>query len=220
MKKAIIFGTGDFGQIVHFYLKNDSNYEVIAFTANQSYINADKLLGLPILPFENIESVFPPSKFEMFIAVPYSKMNKVREKIFNEAKEKGYKLLTYINSKAIVCADIEIGENCFVLENNVIQPFVKIGDNVILWSGNHIGHHSRIDNNCFVASHVVISGKVRIEKNCFIGVNATVRDGITIKKECIIGAGTVILDNTKEKQVYTTSSTKLLDITSDKIKNL
>ena len=125
MKKAIIFGTGDFGHIVHFYLKNDSNYEVIAFTANQSYINADKLLGLPILPFENIESIFPPSKFEMFIAVPYSKMNKVREKIFNEAKEKGYKLLTYINSKAIVCADIEIGENCFVLENNVIQPFCK-----------------------------------------------------------------------------------------------
>jgi len=220
LKKAIIFGTGDFGKVVYFYLKNDSSYKIEAFTATSDMILEEKLFGLPIIPFENIEERYSPKEYQMFIAVPYTKMNKIREKFFLKAKEKGYSLLSYVNSKATVWSDLNIGENCFVLENNVIQPYVEIGNNVILWSGNHIGHHSKIKDNCFIASQVVISGKVTIEQNCFLGVNSTIRDGITINKECVIGAGAVILNDTKDKQVYNTTSTKLLDLTSDKLKHL
>jgi len=220
MKKVVIFGMGDLGKVVYFYLKNDSNNEVIAFTANEWAIKEKELFNLPVVPFEKIESVYPPSDYDMFIAVPYTKMNKIRERIFYEAKEKGYNFLTYINSKATTWGKIDVGENCFILENNVIQPFVKIGNNVIIWSGNHIGHHSIIGDHCFIASHVVISGKVTIEPNCFLGVNSTIRDGITIARECVVGAGSVILKNTKEREVYTSSSTEKLSITSDKLKSL
>ncbi len=220
MKKVVIFGMGDLGKVVYFYLKNDSNNEVIAFTANEWAIKEKELFNLPVVPFEKIESVYPPSDYDMFIAVPYTKMNKIRERIFYEAKEKGYNFLTYINSKATTWGKIDVGENCFILENNVIQPFVKIGNNVIIWSGNHIGHHSIIGDHCFIASHVVISGKVTIEPNCFLGVNSTIRDGITIARECVVGAGSVILNNTKEREVYTSSSTEKLSITSDKLKSL
>jgi len=217
---VIIFGTGDFGKVVHYYLKNDSQYEIEAFSATDDMILEKKLFDLPVIPFENIEQEYSPEEYQMFIAIPYTKMNKVREKFYFQAKKKGFNLISYVNSKATVWSDLNIGENCFILENNVIQPYVEIGNNVILWSGNHIGHHSIIKDNCFIAPHVVVSGKVTIEKNCFIGVNATIRDGITINQECVIGAGAIILNNTKDKQVYTTTSTKLLDVTSDKLKHL
>lgn len=220
MKKVIIFGTGDFGKVVHFYLTRDSPYEIVAFTANQWAIKEKEIFGLPVVPFENIESVYPSSEFQMFVAVGYLKMNKVRAQICSEAKEKGYDLLTYVNSKVTKWGELDIGENCFIFENVVIQPFVKIGNDVIMWSGNHIGHHSTIGDHCFITSHVVVSGNVKIGPYCFLGVNSTIRDGINIAPECVIGAGSLILEDTQEKGVYTSEKAKMLPITSDMLKHL
>lgn len=220
MKKIVIFGTGNFAKVVHFYLTNDSHHKVAAFTANNWTIKDNQLFGLPIIPFENVESIYPPSKFSMFIAVGYLKMNKTRAEICNQAKEKGYELITYVNSKATTWGDLTIGGNSFIFENNVIQPYVKIGDDVIIWSGNHIGHHTTIGDHCFISSHVVISGNVIIGPYCFFGVNSTIRDGIKIAPECVIGAGTIIMQNTKKREIYSVRRTKPRRLTSDKLKHL
>jgi sugar O-acyltransferase (sialic acid O-acetyltransferase NeuD family) len=162
MKKVVIFGTGAFAEVAYFYFKNDSQFEIVAFTENKEFMKKEKLYDLPIIPFEEIENIYPPSQYQLFIAVVYTKTNKIRERIFNEAKSKKYTLMSYVNSKAIIWGEIDMGENCFILENVVIQPFVKIGNNVIMWSGNHIGHHSIIGDHCFITSHVVVSGNVQI----------------------------------------------------------
>lgn len=219
-KEIIIFGPGDFGQVAYFYFVNDSKYKVVGFTAHRDKINNNELFNLPIIPFEEIEKKYPPEKYSMFIAIPYTNLNQTRAKIFDEVKGKGYELISYVNSKAIIWKDIDMGENCFILENNVIQPYVTIGNDVIMWSGNHIGHHTVIKDHCFIASHVVISGKVIIEPYCFLGVNATIRDGIHIAKSNVIGAGAVILKDTKENEIYSTDATKLLKIKSGDLKGI
>lgn len=214
MKKVVIFGTGYFGKLVNLYLTKDSSYEVVGFTINQEYILDKTFRGKSVVAFEEIERLYPPDKYAMFVAIGYKRVNKSRAEIYNLCKGKGYELITYINSKAILWGENEIGDNCFIFENNVIQPFVKIGNDVILWSGNHIGHDSTIDDHCFIASHAVISGNVTIGPYCFIGVNATIRDGIKVAPECVIGAGAVILKDTVDKGVYAERDTKALGIMS------
>ncbi len=98
----------------------------------------------------------------MFVAVGYKQLNRVRAEVYRAAKKKNYRLATYVSSKAVYFGDVNCGDNCFILEANVIQPFVTIGNNVILWSGNHIGHDVVIEDHCFVSSHVVLSGHVRV----------------------------------------------------------
>ena len=117
-EKIIIFGTSAFAQVAYVYFMKDSPYEVIAFTVHSKHIKEKELFGLPVIPFEDVESVYPPDKYKMFIAVGYRNLNKLRAKIYYEAKEKGYELVTYINSKAIYWDEIEIGDNCFIFENN------------------------------------------------------------------------------------------------------
>ncbi len=202
MKKVIIFGTGDIGQLAHFYLTHDSPYEIVAFTANEEFIKEKDLFGLPIIPFETIEKSRPPDDFDMFVALSYSKLNKVRAEKYHEAKDKGYKLISYVCSRSVYWGDTEIGDNCFIFENQTIQPFVKIGNNVTMWSGNHIGHSAVIGDHCFITSHVVISGHVTIGPYSFLGVNCTLRDGITIAPECVIGAGATVVKDTIPKGVY------------------
>lgn len=200
-KKAILFGTSGQAEVMDYLLTHDSEYEVVAFTSTKDFIKDDKIYGRPLVPFENIEDSYPPDKFEMHIAIGYNTQNTVRRRFFEEAKRKGYRLLTYISSRCTNYAD-KIGDNCFVFEDNTIQPFVEIGDNCILWSGNHIGHHTKIMDNVFISSHVVISGHCQIGNNSFLGVNSTLRDGISIAPFTTLGAGCLIVKDTENGKTY------------------
>lgn len=220
MEKIIIFGLGDISQIANFYFSSDMNYEVVAFTIDKEYIDNDTFEDLPVVAFENIEKNYSPSEFKMFIPLSYTKVNKFREQKFLEAKEKGYKFISYISPNATVATNAKIGENCFIFEDNTIQPFVTIEDNCILWSGNHIGHHSTIKAHSFIASHVVISGGVEIGENTFIGVNATLRDHIKIGKANVIGAGALILSDTEDNQVYMAIATEVSKVPSNRLRGI
>lgn len=205
-KKAIIFGTARFAEVVDFYLTHDSEYEVAAFTVSGND-SLDSFCGKPVVSFEDVQKKYSPAEYEMFVAIGCRKMNLLRQDFCKDARNKGYKLLSYICSKAICWEKDKIGDNVFVFENNVIQPFVSIGDGTILWSGNHIGHHSTIGEYCFITSHVVISGDCIIKDRCFIGVNATFHDGLTIGEATLIGAGSLISENTEDNSVYLTKAT-------------
>lgn len=218
MAKLIIFGTGDIAQIANYYFNIDSPHEVVAFTLDAAYINEDTFEGLPIFPFEEIEKQFPTNEYQMFIAVAYGDMNRLREKKFYEAKEKGYQLVSYISSHCTYLSQYKCGENCFIFEDNTIQPFVKIGDNVTIWSGNHIGHHSIIHSHNFISSHVVISGHCEIESNCFLGVNATLAHWVKLAKGTLLGAGTIITKDTEPDSVYVPAKSTKIDKKSFEIK--
>jgi len=214
--KVVIFGTASFAELVHYYLSHDGGYEVVAFTAHRDRITTPRFCGLPVVPFEDLERLHPASAHQMFVAVGYRKVNQIRASIYHECKTKGYTLLTYVSPKCTNMA-ASIGDNCFVFEDNTLQPFVHIGNNVIFWSGNHIGHHSTIGDHCYITSHVVVSGHCRIEPYCFLGVNATLRDSITIAESCVIGAGALIMKDTTPKQVYLGERTKPFAKSSDDI---
>jgi sugar O-acyltransferase (sialic acid O-acetyltransferase NeuD family) len=203
MKKVVIFGTGDIGHLAHYYMIHDSLFQVIAFCADAAFITSKNFLGLPLVPFEEILNIYPPDDFDMFVALSYSKLNSVRTEKYNMAKEKGYKLASYVCSRSVIWPDLEIGDNCFIFENQTIQPFVKIGNNVTMWSGNHIGHSSIIGDHSFLTSHVVVSGHVEVGHSSFLGVNSTLRDGVKLAPYSVIGAGATIVKNTVEGGVYT-----------------
>jgi sugar O-acyltransferase (sialic acid O-acetyltransferase NeuD family) len=202
MAKVIIFGIQDFASLAHYYLKTDSAHEVVGFTVNEQYIPSEKTFeGKPVFPFETIEKKISPDEYMLFAPMSPKKMNKLREQVYNEIKSKGYQMISYVSSKA-TCFNGAIGDNCFILENNTIQPFTKIGNNVVLWSGNHIGHHSIIKDHVLFTSHVVLSGHCVVEENSFFGVNSTVRDGITIRKGSLIAMSASIFKDTEEWGVY------------------
>ena len=218
MKKLIIFGKGAFAQIAKDYFNNDSDYTVVAFTLDKEFINEPEYESLPIVSFENIEKTYPPSEFDIHIALSYTDMNKLRETKYYEAKDKGYNLASYISSKCSYMSKIPCGDNCFIFEDNTVQPYVQVGNNVILWSGNHIGHHSVIKDHNFISSHVVISGHCVVESNCFIGVNSTLAHKIIIANETLVGAGAIIVKNTEPKGIYVPPKSVKLDKTSNQIK--
>lgn len=208
MSDVVIFGIGDFGRIAREYLSKDSPHTVVAFTAHRRFIQGNENLGLPVIPFEDLVRSHPPRDHAMFIALGFSRVNEARAMIYDECKSLGYELISYVSSQAHHLGELVIGDNCFVFEDNVIQPFVEIGNDVILWSGNHIGHDVKIGDHVFIASHAVLSGNVTIGDHTFVGVNATFRDGVTVAPRCIVGAGALIMKDTVEGGVYAVRGTQ------------
>lgn len=191
-KKLVIVGAGETGNLAHYYFDNDSEYEVVAFSVEKAFIDNPEYQGLPLVPFEELETIYPPKDYEAFVASGSADLSKLRTRLYNKCKDKGYRMASYISSHAFIGKNVEIGDNCFLLEDNTIQPFVRIGNNVTLWSGNHIGHQSRVGDHCFITSHVVISGYVTIGRNCFIGVNTSIANNLEIGDYCLIGLGSII----------------------------
>jgi sugar O-acyltransferase (sialic acid O-acetyltransferase NeuD family) len=198
----IIVGDGEFAEIACEYFTHDSPCEVAAFAVETPFLRKDKLFGLPVVPFETVEQVYPPSSHGAFVAVTYTQLNRVRARLYAASKAKGYRPVSYVSSRAFVWHNATIGENCFVFENNVLQYHVRIGDNVILWSGNHVGHRSVIRDHCFLSSHVVVSGYCDIGESCFLGVNSAIGDHVRVARDCIIGAGAVVVRDTQEGKIY------------------
>lgn len=221
MKKPIVvFGTGDIAELAHFYFETDSAYEVAAFTVDAAYLKEDAFCGRPVVAFEEVASAYPPERFDFFVALSYARLNAVRKQKYLAAKALGYQLASYVSSRASVLNGGRIGDNCFILEDNTVQPFVTIGNNVSLWSGNHIGHHSVIHDHCFLASHIVVSGGVEIGEQCFIGVNATLRDHIRIGERCVVGAGALLLADAEPEGVYVGAGTQRSRVPSTRLKSL
>lgn len=195
-RKLVIIGDSAFAEIAYEYFTHDSPYEVVAFAVEAKYRNRDSLFGLPVIDFEALQQTYPPSEHRIFTAIVYSQLNRLRARLLSMARDLGYQPASYISSRAYVWRNVEVGEHCFIFEDNTVQPFVKIGNNVVLWSGNHIGHHSVIRDNCFISSHVVISGFCDIGDNSFLGVNSTIANNINVGKDNWIGPGITISEHT------------------------
>lgn len=214
-KKLIIFGIEDFAQIAYEYFTHDSEYEVVAFTVHKEYIKQSTLLGVPVVPFGDIENLFLSKDHDIFVAVTYGNMNRNRALICGGVKSMGYKLANYISSNSFVWPGVKFGEHCFVFEANVIQPFVVIGDNCVLWSGNHIGHHSILGDNLFISSHVVVSGWCDIGDNCFLGVNSTLSNNTKLGKESWVMPNAFLKGNIPSNSFVKTASSEI-DILNEK----
>jgi sugar O-acyltransferase (sialic acid O-acetyltransferase NeuD family) len=217
MKRIVLFGNGAVASTLHYHLTRETEYRVAAFTVDRPFVHDNTFCGLPVVPWDEIVDRYPPSDFEMMIAIGFVQATQLRAQRYFEAKHKGYRLASYVSPKATLWDGFELGENCRIGANVMVQPYVRIGDNVSIGTGSLIGHHSVVDSHCHLSASVQIAGYVTVSAHCYIGINATIRNKVKIGPSCIIGAGAVILDDTVEKGVYMARAADLLPITSDKL---
>lgn len=208
MSKVILFGCGRGADVAYRYLKNDSEHQVVGFTVDAAYCKEKSYKNLPLVPFEEVERHFPPDDYKMLVFMGYQQMNHLRADKYLTAKSKGYSFISYISSRAYSIEPLNVGENCFIMENQCINLDVSIGNNVIMWSCNHIGDNTVIGDHVWLSSHVTIAGEVKVEDYSFLGINASISNHVIIAAETFMGAGAFVAHNTKKGSVYVNPETK------------
>lgn len=219
MADVILFGIGQFAEVARAYLDWEGSHRVVAHTVHREYLAEPVKDGLPVVPWEDLETSHPPAQASLFCPLSYRGVNTARQTVFQDGLARGYDFISFIHPRAHYYGT-PVGRNCMILEANVIQPHVTIGDNCILWSGNHIGHHSQIQDHCFLASHVVISGSVDVGERCFLGVNATVRDNVRLGSACVIGAGALVTGDLEEASVVPGPKSQVARVKSHRLRGI
>lgn len=213
-KKLLIFGTGKIAEVIYYYASEACGFDIEAFCVDNQYVGEGVFQGLPVVPFENVEINYPPDRYDMFVALGYHDLNRLREKKCGDALGKGYHLVSIVSPDTKLPANVTYGRNCFIMSPAIIHPCVQIGNNVFVWSGAMISHHSRIGDNCWLTSCCNISGNVQVGANAFLAVNATIGHSVVIGKNCFIGASTLITKNIEDDKVVIAESHKPIRLTS------
>lgn len=201
-EKLIIVGDSAFAEVAYQCFMHDSHFDVVGFAVEEAYRRRDNFLGLPVYTVENLTSDIDSKTVRFYTAIVYTNLNRLRSRLYRDVKAQGFKPASYLSSRAFIWPNVIIGDHCFILEGNTLQPYVRIGENVVLWSGNHIGHHSEIEDNCFISSHVVVSGSCSVGANTFIGVNASLANNLSVGEDNWIGPGVTLLQNTQPNQLF------------------
>lgn len=221
MRPVVIVGAGELAQLAHYYFSNDSDRAVAGFSVDARYLAAGAtFMGLPVVAFEEIGATFPPADFDLFVAIGYSQLNAARAEKCSAARSLGYRLASYVSSRASVWPDLAVGDNCMIMEGNVIQPFVKIGNAVVMFCSSVISHDVEVGDNCFIASGATVCGGVRIGSGSFIGANSTIREHIEIGAGCLVGAGALIVRSMPAERGYVEPGTKDSAIPSRRLRSL
>jgi sugar O-acyltransferase (sialic acid O-acetyltransferase NeuD family) len=220
VRDVVLFGLGNIGQVVHYYMTEEGGPRVVAFTCDREFLDRDAFLDLPVVPFDEVQDAYPPDRFDMFVALGYQRMNDLRSVRLNEARAKGYATPSFVHPKASIAQDLVLGEHCLVLNDVCIQPQVRLGDNVFVWSGALLGHHSTIDRDSWISSHACIAGDVAIGRNCFVGLNATVGNNVSIGDECFLGANALVIRDVGDQRVVVQDSSQVLNVTPERFLKL
>ncbi|MBN2449354.1 MAG: acetyltransferase [Lentisphaeria bacterium] len=216
----VLFGTGAYARRLRYYLHHDSTHRVAAFTVHREFLTVPEVDGVKVIPFEEIEAFFPPERYPMFVAVGYSRMNRVRAEIFEQARRKGYGFVTYVDSGVRLWDTVTTGRNCCVMVGSVLAPDVHVGDDVMIGGANAIGHNVAIHEHAFVTSGTVIGGFVQVGAYSVIGLGAVIRDGVHVAPRTMVGMGAVITHDTREGEVYKAPAAELSRVPSSRLRDL
>lgn len=206
--KYIIIGNSDYAKLLYSYVKHEK--EVIAFSVDADYIDKTSLFDIPVVSYEDIDMLYSPSSVELLMAVGYSEMNDIREKLYRQYCKKGYTFGTYVHPSVIIGDECLVGKGNVFFEGVIIENGCQIGDLNAFFFGTVVGHDSIIgDFNSFSRSS--IAGRVKVGNNCFLGMGSVVNSDVTIGSHVLIGAATYVTTNISDGRATVAEKSRVID---------
>lgn len=192
MSEIVVFGADAFAQSVFERILECGAHNVHAFTVDRSHLRQDIFLGLPGVPFDELPAKYPPSQFQMLVAIGYSGLNQVRSRRFQTCIDLGYELESFIDPSSTVSSSSTLGKNCIVLENNTVRPFAVLEDNVLVLRNNVIEEYAVVGSHTYVSARVTVGREARLGNHSFLGICSTVKAGSLVGERSVVAARSMV----------------------------
>jgi sugar O-acyltransferase (sialic acid O-acetyltransferase NeuD family) len=191
-RKLLVFGVGASADVAAELFGRSEKYSVVGYTIDGVYVRSDSHQGLPVIPFEETFKKLPPEDCDIFVAVGYRNLNKLRADVSRRVEAAGYLCPTLIEDPSRFPPSSRLGKNCLVMAGANVHPFCSIGDDVFMWAGATLCHHSNVGSHGWLTAGSTISGNCKVGDHFFVGANATVVNDVVIGHSCFIGAGALV----------------------------
>lgn len=199
---VVIQGTGKLGQMVFHLLSDSGEHRTVAFTADRRYCGSDELLGVPLVPFDEVGQRFPPASVGMLTVLGGLGGWAARKELFTRAKAEGYRHLNYVHPSAVVQGHQDWGENNIVFPFTTVGFDVRMGDNNVLREKVYLGHDSVAGDHTFVGVGATIGGGVRIGSGAYVAMSCTVTNDVVVGDGAFLGIGSLLLRDAEPHATY------------------
>ncbi len=217
MAEIVIFGAGKVADVLYRHIMHAGEHNVVAFTVDADYIPAGGTFhGKPVVAFESVAAAYPPARFKMIVVLGYHELNAVRKAKYEAAKARGYELISYVSPRAGVGDWLQMGDNCIILDNAVIEPGVRLGNNVVIWSGVLVGHHSTIEDHAWIAGNATFGGSTVLGALSFVGLGAIVGHEVELGEQTLVSAGALVMKCSDPKAVFIEANTPQFRLDSER----
>jgi UDP-2-acetamido-3-amino-2,3-dideoxy-glucuronate N-acetyltransferase len=116
----------------------------------------------------------------------------------------------------VILPQAQIGSNCNINCNVLIENKVSIGDNVTIKSGVQVWDGITIEDDVFIGPNTTFTNdnqpksgnrdfkieETTVKQGASIGANATILPGISIGSNSLVGAGSVVSKNIPDNEVW------------------
>lgn len=216
MRNIVVFGDSTFAERLAKYILLEKKDRLLCFTQEDAYCSRDTVLSLPVVPLSTLSDSLD-AEFEIVLAVGYTQMNNLRERLYNMLVDAGFKIGIWVSINAVVYSNY-IGEGTIILPNVVIGPGCQIGKCNFFESSVSLSHDNIVGDYNFFSTGVVVGGRSEIKSHCFLGLNSTIKSSICLHDYTLLGAATNLLKSTNEFEVYIGNPAKKMDHISIEVK--
>lgn len=181
-KKLLLVGAGGFGRVVLEHVIQ--NYDC-AFV-DDGKAKGQLICNVPVVgTISDLANLF--GEYQKLVVVIGN--NKLREKVYTQAKEIGYTFPNVICQSSYVSPYAEIGNGCVLLNNVVVQNGSHVGNGVLLNPGVEIHHDSFVDDYALIYTNSVVRTYARVGKCVRIGSNVTISNEVNVADDSDIPNG-------------------------------
>lgn len=183
--KLLLIGAGGFGRVA---LEHASLQYDCAFVDDGPALGT-LVDGVPVIGrISDLPQLFGEYK-QLVVTIGN---NKLRERIYREAKAIGYDFPNIICTSAYVSVHAKLGNGCVLLNNVVVQNGAHVGDGVLLNPGVEIHHDSFVDDYALIYTNSVVRTLAHVGKRVRIGSTVSVSNNIYIADDSDIPNGTTL----------------------------
>lgn len=193
MKPLIIFGTGSMARVLYSFLRKEK--KVSAFVADDSFVQGDTFMGLPLIPYSQFTQRADACRVAM--AIGYHGMNSVRAQRFNDLRALGHCMRGYVHHGLIHHNDVVLEKSCVIYDNVAIHAGSTVRQNAFISSCVSIGHDCEVGEHAWINSGVTLAGGVKVGARCVLGINSCVAQGVTLGEGTFVGANTLVTQDTE-----------------------
>lgn len=199
MKKIVLIGAGGHCKVIIDIIKSTNEYEIIGITDKTAKRN---LLDIPIIGDDSVLwDVYKNGIDYAFICIGAIGNLQLRNKIYKNLKEIGFKLPVISHKTSVISKTTFIDEGTCIMPGAIINSGAVIGKNCIINTSSIIEHDCKLGDNCHVSPGAILAGGVKILKDTHIGLGSRVIENIKIGSNVIIGAGATVLNNVEDNIV-------------------
>ncbi|MCD8155617.1 MAG: hypothetical protein LUF78_13215 [Clostridiales bacterium] len=191
MKEIVVFGTGDFSDVVSHVLKNKLGRMPAAYTVHRKYLSGTSCHSVPLVALEELAEKYPPGEYEVVLALIGRRMFDQRAAAAQILWEMGYHLANVVDPSAEVDSE-ELGEGNIILAHTSIEAHCRIGNGNIIWQNVVMPHHNQVGNFNNLAPSVSLSGYSAVGSHCFVGNNVCIKNRVRVEDYTYIGAGAYV----------------------------